>query len=130
MIGTFRHNPELHVNVLHTFASHVSLRISNLKSKAKIDGSTLNKHLEFLVQNGLIEKRQKNKTTALYANTEQGQPILNWFSEPTHIQYGGLSMINRKELRGIRNKIERTRNPVKKRHLMREYEVLLETMKD
>ena len=77
----FKSNLELHVDVLHDLACHGPLQISNLKDKAKIDGSTLKKHLEFLVQNSLVEKRPINKAQILYAITERGQTLLDWFSQ-------------------------------------------------
>ena len=79
MTITFKSKLELHIDVLRDLACHGPLQISNLKDKTKIDGSTLKKHLEFLVQNGLVEKRLINKAKVLYAITERGQTILNWF---------------------------------------------------
>ena len=81
MTITFKSNLELHVDVLRDLACHGPLQISNLKDKAKIDGLTLKKHLEFLVQNSLVEKRSKNKAKVLYAITERGQTLLSWFSQ-------------------------------------------------
>ena len=79
MTAIFKSNLELYVDVLHDLACHGPLQISNLKDKAKIDGATLKKHLEFLVQNSLVEKRSINKAQVLYAITERGQTLISWF---------------------------------------------------
>ncbi len=81
MTITFKSNLELHVNVLCDLARHGPLQISTIKDKTKIDGSTLKKHIESLVQNSLVEKRPINKAKVLYAITERGQTLLNWFSK-------------------------------------------------
>ncbi len=78
---SFKSNLELHVDVLRDLACHGPLQSSSLKYKNKIDGSTLKKHLEFLVQNSLVEKQPANKAKVLYTITEQGQTLLNWFSK-------------------------------------------------
>jgi len=78
---TFKSKLELHIDILHDLAVQGPLQISNLKDKAKIDGSTLKKRLELLVQNSLVEKRPINKAQVLYAITERGSTILNWFSK-------------------------------------------------
>ena len=79
MTITIKSNLELHINVLRDLAVHGPLQISNLKEKTKIDGSTLKKNLEFLVQNGLVKERPINKAQVLYAITERGSTILNCF---------------------------------------------------
>ena len=81
MTITFKHNLELYVDVLHALACDGPLQSSNLKDKSKIDGSTLKKHLGFLVQNSLVEKRPINKAQVLYAITERGQTLLSWFAQ-------------------------------------------------
>jgi DNA-binding HxlR family transcriptional regulator len=78
---TFKSKLELHLDILHDLAVHGSLQISNLKDKTKIDGSTLKKRLELLVHNNLVEKRPINKAQVLYAITERGSTLLNWFSK-------------------------------------------------
>jgi len=81
MTINFKSNLELHIDILHDLACHEPLQISNLKDKTKIDKSTLNKRLELLVQHNLVEKRPINKAQVLYAITERGQTLLNWFSK-------------------------------------------------
>ena len=77
----FKSNLELHVDVLRNLACHGPLQSSNLKDKTKIDGSTLKKHLGFLVQNNLVEKQHTKKDRVLYAITERGQKLPSWFSQ-------------------------------------------------
>ena len=72
-------NLELHVDMLRDLEYHGPMQISNLYEKTKIDELTLKKHLEFLVQNGLVEKQSINKVRVLYVITKRGQMLLNLF---------------------------------------------------
>jgi predicted transcriptional regulator len=56
---------------------------SNFGAEAKMDGFTLKKQLEFLIQNRLVEKQAANRKQILYAITSQGQNILELFQKIT-----------------------------------------------
>lgn len=56
MTINMKSNLELHVDMLRDLEYHGPMQISNLYEKTKINELTLEKHLEFLVQNGLVEK--------------------------------------------------------------------------
>ncbi len=140
MTITFKTNLELHVDILHYLTYHESLQNSNLKDKTKIDGSTLNRHLDFLVQNNLVEKRPINKDKVLYTITELGQTLHNWFRKlnnalklevhPPHKKGDdqmGLKM-TMKEARRMRQRIELEQDLIKKRQMVLEYEYMLESL--
>ena len=75
---SLKSNLELHLDVLHTLARQGPTYTNKIEATTNIDGFTLKKHLDFLVQNNLIEKRLASKKV-LYIVTERGQKILDLF---------------------------------------------------
>lgn len=84
-VGTVVHSSksklDLYIDTLRDLALNGSLHFSSIMYKEKIDGLTLKKHLEFLVQKNLVEKRAATKTETQYFITEQGKGALKWFSK-------------------------------------------------
>lgn len=81
MTSKFKLNLELYDDVLRDLMVHGPLQISNIMENTKIDGTTLKKTLDFLLENSLVEERQTNNAKVLYAITGRGSTILNWFRE-------------------------------------------------
>ena len=79
MTITIKSDLELHVDLLRDLGYHGPMQINNLSEKTKIDELKLKKHLDFLVQNGLVEKQPITKVNILCVITERGQMLLNLF---------------------------------------------------
>jgi predicted transcriptional regulator len=68
---------EMHVDVLRIFASQGPMKLTQLVHKTDLSQSVLKQHLNFLIQQNLVEKQNFGKNKIFYAITERGLRVLN-----------------------------------------------------
>ena len=76
---------EMHIDILKALAHHGPLKLTHIMYKANVNCSVLKQHLEFLMQQNLIEEQtiQKRRKVVyvVYAITEKGRTVLRHFLE-------------------------------------------------
>ncbi len=76
---------EMHIDILKALARHGPLKLTHIMYKANVNCSVLKQHLDFLIQQNLIEEQtiQKRKKVVyvVYAITEKGRTVLKHFLE-------------------------------------------------
>ncbi|UCE15570.1 MAG: ArsR family transcriptional regulator [Candidatus Bathyarchaeota archaeon] len=76
---------EMHIDILKVLARHGPLKLTHIMYKANINCSVLKQHLNFLIQQNLIEEqtlqKKRHKTIVVYAITEKGRTVLKYFWE-------------------------------------------------
>ena len=72
---------EMQVDIIKALDRHGPLEISHIMDEVNIDCSALEKHLEFLIQNNLVEEQTSHKTRVVYAITQRGQTTLKYLRE-------------------------------------------------
>ncbi len=75
----------MYVDVLKVLARNGPLKLTHIMYKANVNCSVLKQYLDFLVQQNLIEKqnlqKKRHKTGVVYAITERGRTVLEYFGE-------------------------------------------------
>jgi predicted transcriptional regulator len=74
----------MHIDILKALARHGPLKLTHIMYKANVNCSVLKQHLDFLIQQNLIEEQtiQKRKNVyVVYAITEKGRTVLKHFLE-------------------------------------------------
>ena len=74
---------ELHVGILNALANKGPLKLTHIMYKANVNCSVLNEYLDFLIKQGLVEKRIIQKERIVFAVTQRGRTVLNYFRELT-----------------------------------------------
>jgi predicted transcriptional regulator len=74
---------ETYIDILNTLARLGPLKMTHIMHKANINGSMLRGHLDFLIEQGLVEERTLKRNRAVFAVTERGITILKQFRELT-----------------------------------------------
>lgn len=76
---------EMHIDILKALARHGPLKLTHIMYKANVNCSVLKQHLDFLIQQNLIEEQtiQKRKKVVyvVYDITEKGRTVLKHFLE-------------------------------------------------
>jgi predicted transcriptional regulator len=71
---------EIYIDILSTLAFDGQLKITHIMNKANVNCQVLRELLEFLIQNDLVEEKNRKKQT-VYAITPKGMNILKAFEE-------------------------------------------------
>ena len=74
---------ETHVAILSVLAIRGPLKLTHIMYKANVNCSILNEYLDFLIKQGLVEKRTIEKEHIVFAITPRGKNILKYFHELT-----------------------------------------------
>jgi predicted transcriptional regulator len=71
---------EMQIDILKVLASHGPLKLTHIMYKANVNCNVLSQHLDFLIQQNLVEEQTLKKKRVVYAITERGRTILkyNW----------------------------------------------------
>ncbi len=73
---------ETYVDILKVLAHMGPLKLTHIMNKANVNSSLLNKHLGFLIEQGLVEERTLKKSRTVFAVTQRGINVLKYFREP------------------------------------------------
>jgi predicted transcriptional regulator len=71
---------EIYIDILATLAFDGQLQITHIMNKANINCQVLRELLEFLIQNNLVEEKNRKKRI-VYSITPRGMKILKAFEE-------------------------------------------------
>ena len=74
---------ETHVAILSVLALTGPLKLTHIMYKANVNCSILNEYLDFLIKQGLVEKRTIEKEHIVFAISQRGKNILKYFHELT-----------------------------------------------
>jgi len=76
---------EMYVDILKVLARNGPLKLTHIMYKANVNCSVLKQHLDFLIQQNLVEEqtsqKKRRKTRVVYAITERGKTVLKYFRE-------------------------------------------------
>lgn len=72
---------EMYVDILNVLAHRGPLKLTHVMYKANINCSILNESLDFLIKQGLVEKRTIKKERIVFAVTQRGINVLKYFRE-------------------------------------------------
>ena len=76
---------ETYVDILKVLARNGPLKLTHIMYKANVNCSVLKQHLDFLIQQNLVEEqtsqKKRRKTRVVYAITERGKTVLKYFRE-------------------------------------------------
>jgi predicted transcriptional regulator len=73
----------MYVDILQFLVHRGSLKLTQIMYKANINCSILNEYLDFLIKQGLVEKRIVEKEHNVFAITQRGTNVLKYFRELT-----------------------------------------------
>jgi predicted transcriptional regulator len=76
---------ELHVAILNVLANKGPLKLTHIMYKANVNCSVLNEYLDFLIKQGLVEKRIIKEERIVFSVTQRGRTVLNYFRELTQV---------------------------------------------
>jgi len=68
---------EMHIDILKILASQGPRKLTQLVHKTDLSQSVLKQHLDFLMQQNLVEEQKFGKDKIFYAITERGLRVLN-----------------------------------------------------
>ncbi len=71
----------MYFDVLKVLAQQGPLKLSHITCKANFNCSALKECLDFLLQQGLVEKRIVKRGQTVYGNTPRGVAVLKYFKE-------------------------------------------------
>src|SRR5665647_2247185 len=74
---------EMYVDILNVLAHKGPLKLTHIMYKANVNCSILNEYLDFLIKQGLVEKRIIEKERIVFAVTQRGINVLKYFRELT-----------------------------------------------
>ena len=72
---------EMHLDILRTLAQRGPLKLTHIMYKANVNCCVLKEYLDFLIQQELVEEKTLKKERIVYAITEKGLSVLNYFRE-------------------------------------------------
>jgi predicted transcriptional regulator len=72
---------EMYIDSLKVLACEGPLMLEHIIGKANIDCGVLHEYLDFLIKQGLVEKRKIDKERTVFAVTERGVTVLRFFGE-------------------------------------------------
>jgi predicted transcriptional regulator len=76
---------ETYIDLLKVLAHEGPLKRTNLMNKVKINLSTLQQFLNFSTKEKLVEELTSNKDRELFAVTQKGITVLNYFVEAKQV---------------------------------------------
>ena len=74
---------EMYVDILNVLAHRGPLKLTHIMYKANVNCGILNEYLDFLIKQGLVEKRTIKKEHIVFAVTQRGINVLKYFRELT-----------------------------------------------
>jgi predicted transcriptional regulator len=72
---------EIYLDILAVLALKGQLKLTHLMSKSNVNCKSLKELIDFLIKNGLVEKKILKKEQVVYALTPNGMAILKAFRE-------------------------------------------------
>jgi predicted transcriptional regulator len=72
---------EMYVDILSVLAHRGPLKLTHIMYKANVNCSVLREYLNFLIEKELVEERKAQKNRTVYAITQRGATVLNYFGE-------------------------------------------------
>jgi predicted transcriptional regulator len=78
-INMRRSHLEKYIEIIGVLAQNGPLKLTPIMYKANLNSNVLKKHLNFLVKQGLIEKRTIGKAKTIFAITQRGINVLKYF---------------------------------------------------
>ena len=72
---------EMYVDILKVLAHRGPLKLTHVMYKANVNCSVLKEYLDFLLKQGLVEKRNIAKSRVVFAVTQRGITVLKYFRE-------------------------------------------------
>src|SRR5674476_1291693 len=75
---------ETYIDILKVLAHRGPLKLTHIMYKANVNCSILNESLDFLIKQGLVEKRTIKKEHTVFAVTQRGINVLKYFRELTN----------------------------------------------
>jgi predicted transcriptional regulator len=76
---------ETHVAILNVLAQKGPLKLTHIMYKANVNCSILTEYLDFLINQGLVEKRVVKKERMVFKVTPRGISVLKHFHELTQV---------------------------------------------
>jgi predicted transcriptional regulator len=74
---------EMYIGILIVLAHKGPLKLTHIMYKANVNCSILNEYLNFLIKQGLVEKRIIEKEHIVFKVTQRGINVLKYFHELT-----------------------------------------------
>ena len=74
---------EMYIGILNVLAHKGPLKLTHIIYKANVNCSILNEYLDFLIKQGLVEKRIIEKEHIVFKVTKRGINVLKYFHELT-----------------------------------------------
>jgi predicted transcriptional regulator len=74
---------EMYVDILNVLANKGPLKLTHIMYKANVNCNILKEYLDFLIKQGLIEKRTITKMRVVFSVTQRGRTVLKYFHELT-----------------------------------------------
>ena len=72
---------ELYGDILEVLEDQGPLKLAAIKYETNVDGNILKESLDFLLGQGLVDKQAIRKQRAVFAVTQRGITILNYFKK-------------------------------------------------
>ncbi|HYA77788.1 MAG TPA: winged helix-turn-helix domain-containing protein [Verrucomicrobiae bacterium] len=72
---------EMYVDILTVLAHNGALKLTHVMHETNVNCSILKNYLDFLMEQGLVEERLMTKKHAVYAVTQRGITVLEYFKE-------------------------------------------------
>jgi predicted transcriptional regulator len=72
---------EIYADILSVLAHRGPLKLTHIIYKANVNCNVLTEYLDFLLKQGLIEKRVLSKERVVFAVTQKGITVLKYFKE-------------------------------------------------
>ncbi len=74
---------EMYVDILNVLAHRGPLKLTHIMYKTNVNCNVLTDYLDFLIKQGLVEKRTITKMRIVFAITQRGINALKYFHELT-----------------------------------------------
>ena len=72
---------EKNIDILKVLAHKGPLKLTHIMYKSNVNCSELKENLDFLLKQGLVEKRTPDKTHAIFEVSQRGIAVLKYFDE-------------------------------------------------
>ncbi len=74
---------EMYIDIIKMLAHSGPSKLTHIMYKANLNCSILNEYLDFLIKQGLVEKRTIEKDHTVFVVTQRGINVLRYFRELT-----------------------------------------------
>ena len=74
---------EVYISILKVLAQKGPLKLTHIMNKANVNCNILTDYLDFLTEQGLVEKRTITKMHVVFGITQRGKNVLKYFYELT-----------------------------------------------